>query len=108
MREIGTYEGKRVFELSKKEYDNLNPIKDTYYLITDERILVLNNLIVGDVDYNNNVNIWEKSKPYKRKKKEEKKEEKNFSEKFLENFDVDEILNRVWTENIYESLMYKG
>ena len=22
--------------------------------------------------------------------------------------DVDEILNRVWTENIYESLMYKG
>lgn len=104
MREIGIYGNKRVFELSKIEYDNLRPIKDTYYLITDNRVLVLNGFIVGNVDYNNNVGLWEKSKPYKKKKKEEKKEEKNF----LENFDVDEILSKVWTENIYENLIYKG
>lgn len=103
MRETGVYENKRVFELSRIEYNNLKPIKDVYYLITNGRILVLNGFIVGDVDYDNHVNIWDKSKPYKNKKKEEK----NFSEKFLENSNVDEILNRVWTENIYENLMYK-
>lgn len=80
MKHCGTYCYKNVYLIDKNNYflNEKNKDKDNYFIIEDDnRWLVLKGMVVGTVELDMKVNLFESNKCWEYKKEREKEKEKD-------------------------------